>query len=306
MTIAAPRVTVVVNPTARGGTAGRAAVRAIERLRGRGASVAIDGGRSLDDTRRALAAARSDRPEAVVAIGGDGTLRLAVEALHGSGIALTLIPVGTGNDFAASLGLPRDPEAAADLVFDGDLRMIDVGRVRRDDGSVSLFGTIFASGFDSKVNERANRMRRLQGRARYNAAILIEFIRLAPVPFALSWVDADGVAGSSEGRLLLTAIANTTTYGGGVPIAPDADPGDGLLDLVFVRPASRLRLVRILARAFSGRHLAFPEVLVQRVREVRLSSPGLTGYADGDPMGPLPMTVDLLPGALGIRVPQAG
>ena len=239
-----------------------------------------------------------------MAIGGDGTMRLAVEALHGSRIPLALIPVGTGNDFATSLGLPRDPIAAADLIFDGRLMTIDVARATRADGGSELFATIFASGFDSKVNERANQMRWPRGRARYNLAIAIEFARLTPIPYRLTWKDADGVVGGHEGDLLLTAVANTTTYGGGVPIAPMAEPGDGLLDLVYVRPASRLRLITVLARAFSGRHIDLPEVVVQRVRSVRLESAGLTGYADGDPMGALPIDVEVVPGSLALRVPD--
>ena len=143
-----------------------------------------------------------------------------------------------------------------------------------------------------------------RGRARYNLAILIEFLRLAPLDAALTWVDAGGVARSYEGPLLLMAAANTTTYGGGVPIAPSADPADGLLDLVIVHPASRWRLLRVLARAFSGRHIEFDEVRVERVRQARLTSPGLTGYADGDPMGALPVTLDVLPQTIVLRLPR--
>lgn len=236
-------------------------------------------------------------------VGGDGTIRLAVEALHDSDIPITLIPVGTGNDFATALGIPRGPLDAADLAFDGRLTTIDVGRATRADGSCELFATIFASGFDSKVNERANRMRWPQGRARYNIAIAIEFVLLRPIEYRLIWTDAAGNPGAYDGPLLLTAVANTTTYGGGVPISPDADPSDGLLDLTYIRPASRLRLIRVLAKAFRGRHVDEDVVITHRARNVRIESAGLTAYADGDPMGALPTTVDLLPRALKLRVP---
>lgn len=260
-------------------------------------------GGTIDDTRLALAAAREDRPDAVVAVGGDGTLRLAAEALHGAGIPLGLVPVGTGNDFATALRLARDPASAADLILDGPERAIDVARATRADGTSSLFTTIFASGFDAKVNERANRMRWPQGRARYNIAILLEFALLSPIAARLEWTDADGATGGHDGPVLLVAAANTTTYGGGVPIAPDADPADGLLDLVIVHPASRFALVRILALAFSGRHTSFPQVEIRRVRRVRIDAPGLTGYADGDPMGALPIELDVLPASLVLRAP---
>lgn len=278
-------------------------MRAITRLRERGASVTVHGGQSAADTLRAMADARAAHVDAVVAVGGDGTVRLAVEALHGSGIPLVLIPVGTGNDFAAALHLPKDPADAADLVFDGRLATIDTARVIRADGSTALFGTVFASGFDSKVAERANRMRLIRGRARYNLAIAIEFALLKPIHYRLSWIAEDGSTGGHDGPLLLTAVANTSSYGGGVPIAPMADPADGLLDLVFVYPASRLRLIAVLSRSFSGRHIGCTEVSVHRVRRIRLESPGLTGYADGDPMGALPIDVEVESLSLVLRLP---
>ncbi len=189
-------------------------------------------------------------------------------------------------------------------MVDGITRALDAARVTRPDGTEELFGSVFASGFDSKVNERANRMRWPQGRARYNLAIAIEFALLKSIPYRLSWTHADGTDGGYDGPLLLSAIGNTARYGGGIPICPAADPGDGMLDLTLVRPAGRLRLVRVLARAFRGRHVDEPQVSTHRIRSVRIDADGLTGYADGDPMGALPVTIDLLPGALLMRIPR--
>jgi diacylglycerol kinase (ATP) len=242
-------------------------------------------------------------PSRADTIGGDGTARLAVQELHGTGIPVALVPVGTGNDLAVALGLPRDPVTAADLVFDGAVRSLDVGRVSRPDGSSDVFASVFASGFDSKVNERANRMRWPQGRARYNIAIAVEFALLKSIPYRLSWTTSEGRGGSYDGPLLLTAVGNTTSYGGGIPICPGAEPADGMLELTIVRPASRMSLIRVLAKAFRGRHIEEREVETHRVRSVRIEAQGLTGYADGDPMGPLPITVDLLPGAMLMRLP---
>ncbi len=101
----------------------------------------------------------------------------------------------------------------------------------------------------------------------------------------------------------MATVGNGRTYGGGIPICPDADPADGLLDLVLVRPAGRLRLLRLLPRVYRGTHGGVPEVSIRRVRSVRLSSPGVTAYADGDPIGALPLTVDVVPGALTIFTP---
>ncbi|WP_411155941.1 diacylglycerol kinase family protein [Microbacterium sp. NIBRBAC000506063] len=218
---------------------------------------------------------------------------------------LAVIPAGTGNDFAASHGIPSDLVEAADAVFDGRTITTDLARVTHDDGRVGHFATVLASGFDSKVNDRANRMTWPRGRARYNIAIAVEFALLAPIPFTVSWVDEHGDEGEVDGPLMLAAVGNTARYGGGIPICAGADPHDGLLDLTIVRPAGRARLVQVLAKAFAGTHGSRPEVSLRRVREVRLDAPGLTGYADGDALGPLPLTVTADPGALALRVPAS-
>ena len=297
------RLSVLANPTARSGTAVRAAERAIGRLRERASEIEVHSGAVRADATESLIRMRDDRPDAVVVIGGDGTVHLAVNALAGSGVPLAVIPVGTGNDFAKDLGIPRDPEVAADVVFDGRTTAVDLARVTTDDEQRRWFATILASGFDSRVNDRANRMTWAQGRTRYNLAIAIEFALLRPIDFAMSWIDEHGVEGRLDGPLMLAAVGNTTRYGGGVPICAGADPRDGLLDVTIVHPAGRARLLRVLAAAFKGRHGRFAEVETLRVREVRLDATGLTGYADGDALAPLPLSVEAAPGALTLRVP---
>lgn len=297
------KITLIVNPTAGGGRAQRVLSPVAARLRERGADVSVVAG-TYTDTREALDNIQQTPPDIVAVIGGDGTARLAIEALTGTDIPLALIRVGTGNDLAGHFGIPRDPLAAADLIFDGEDRRIDVVRATQDDATTHLFASIFASGFDSKVNDRANRMRWPQGRAKYNIAIAIEFALLKSIPYRLNWVDENGEAFGYTGPLLLTAVGNTATYGGGVPICPAADPQDGLLDLTFVRPASRIRLIRVLAAAFRGEHVRAPEVETHRVRSIRLDADNLTGYADGDGIGRLPMTLDVIPAALVLRAPR--
>jgi diacylglycerol kinase (ATP) len=175
--------------------------------------------------------------------------------------------------------------------------------VTRGDGSTQYFGSVLASGFDSKVNDRANAMRWPRGGSRYNIAILVEFLTLAGIPYEVELELADGTRETQSGDLVMATVGNGRTYGGGIPICPDADPSDGLLDLVLVRPAGRLRLLRLLPRVYRGTHGGVPEVSIRRVRSVRLSSPGVTAYADGDPIGALPLTVDVVPGALTIFTP---
>ncbi|MGN8552423.1 UNVERIFIED_CONTAM: diacylglycerol kinase [Microbacterium sp. SLM126] len=292
-------VALLVNPAARGGAHTGAATHAAARLREHGVRTALVSGGSAAESSALLRAAIAAGVDAVAVAGGDGTVRLAIQEVAGTGIPLGIIPAGTGNDFAATLGLRElDAVAAADTIAAGATRDIDLARVTRDDGSTEYFATVLASGFDSKVNDRANAMRWPRGGSRYNIAILREFLTLAGMPYEVAFETADGEHERVTGDLVMATVGNGRTYGGGIPICPDADPADGLLDLVLVRPAGRARLLRLLPRVYRGTHATVPEVAMHRVRSVRLVSAGVTGYADGDPIGALPLTVDVAPRAL--------
>ncbi len=297
-------VALLVNPAARAGAHTGAATHAAERLRAHGVRTALVSGGSAQESSELLRAAIEAGVDAVVVAGGDGTVRLAIQEVAGTGIPLGIIPAGTGNDFAATLGLRElDAAAAADAIAAGLTRDIDLARVVRGDGTTEYFATVLASGFDSKVNDRANAMTWPRGGSRYNIAILREFLTLAGMPYEVAYETADGTREQVTGDLVMATVGNGRTYGGGIPICPDADPADGLLDLVLVRPAGRARLLRLLPRVYRGTHGSVPEVSMHRVRSVHLSSPGVTAYADGDPIGALPLTVDVAPRALRVFAP---
>lgn len=296
-------VTLLVNPAARSGAQSDAANVAAERLRSHGMRTTLVSGGSAAESSELLRAAIALGTDAVVVAGGDGTVHLALQEVAGTGIPLGIIPVGTGNDFAATLGLREmDAAAAADTIAAGATRQVDLARVTRADGSTTFFGSVLASGFDSKVNDRANAMRWPRGGSRYNIAILVEFLTLGGIPYEVDLELADGSRERVAGDLVMATVGNGRMYGGGIPICPDADPADGLLDLVLVRPAGRLRLLRLLPRVYRGTHATVPEVAMHRVRSMRLSSPGVTAYADGDPIGALPLTIDVAPGALTVFI----
>jgi diacylglycerol kinase (ATP) len=298
------RVALLVNPAARAGAHTGAATQAAERLRAQGVQTSILSGGSAAESSQLLRAALEVGVDAVAVAGGDGTVNLALQEVAGTGIPLGIVPSGTGNDFAATLGLRElDVAAAADTIAAGVTRDIDLARVTRGDDSTRYYGSVLASGFDSKVNDRANAMRWPRGGSRYNIAILIEFLTLAGIPYDVEYERADGSRAQVHGDLVMATVGNGRTYGGGIPIAPDADPADGLLDLVLVRPAGRLRLLGLLPKVYRGTHASVPEVSITRVRSVRLASPGVTAYADGDPIGALPLTVDVAPRALRIFTP---
>lgn len=287
----------LVNPAARGRAPRRTVADAVARLVAAGIEAVVVGGVHAADSARMLRAALDEGVDAVIAAGGDGTVHIAMQALTGAEVPLAVLPVGTGNDFAAALGI-RSVDQVLRLVGAGRTRAVDVARVDRPGHPSVLFGTILAAGFDSRVNDRANRMRWPRGEARYTLALLAEFTRLRSERFRVTWTDAQGTDHTVEDRVVLTAVANGLSYGGGIPIAPDADPADGLLDLVIVRAVTRRRMLRFLPSAYRGTHGRIPEVSMARARTVRIEAAGVIGYADGDAVGPLPLTVSVLPGAL--------
>ncbi|SBS74428.1 Diacylglycerol kinase [uncultured Microbacterium sp.] len=298
-------VALLVNPTARADAGAHAAEHAADRLRAHGVQTALVSGGSARESSELLAAALELGVDAVLVAGGDGTVNLAIQQLAGTGIPLGIVPSGTGNDLATTVGLrDLDADGAADAVIAGRTRTIDLARIVRADGTSTLYGTVLASGFDSKVNDRANRMRWPRGAMRYRIALLIEFVRLRGEPYDVDLELADGTTQHIGGDLLIATVGNGRTYGGGVPICPDADPADGLLDVTLIRPAGRLRLLlRLLPRVYRGTHTSAPQVSTYRVRAARLASAGVTAYADGDAMGALPVRVEVVPHALTLFAP---
>lgn len=300
-------VALLVNPAARAGARSDAAETVARRLRAAGARVAVISGGSAADSTSLLRTALDTGIDAVLVAGGDGTVNLAMQELAGTSVPLGIVPVGTGNDLAAAVGV-RGPHADAtvDAVLAGRTRAIDLARVSRADGSSRFFGTVLASGFDAKVNDRANAMRWPRGHVRYDLAVLIEFLRLRDLPFRVTLELADGTTETIDEPLVLVSVGNTGSYGGGIPICPAAVLDDGLLDLTLVRPAGRLRLLRLLPRVYKGTHLSVPEVRTRTARAVILDADDLTAYADGDPVGTLPLRIDAVPGALRVFAAQIG
>lgn len=248
------------------------------------------------DAESALAACRAavrSGVDGLVAFGGDGTVHLAVQALAGTTTPLGIIPAGTGNDFADAVGVPAAALAAADVIVGGSIRKVDAVQATSADGTRRWWSTILCAGFDSAVNERANRMRWPRGPRRYDLAILAELVRLAPRDFT---VELDGERW--QGPAALVAVGNSPSYGGGMRMCPSADPADGVLDVTIVGPVSRVTLIRTKPKIYAGTHIEHPLVSTHRAASITLSAAGTTAYADGEPFGPLPVTMTCVPGAL--------
>ena len=293
------RVTVLTNPMSGHGNAPHAAEKAVARFQELGVDVIEIVGRDAEHARLLVDEALAAGTDALVVVGGDGVIRLALQALARGDVPLGIVPAGTGNDHAREYGIPvGDPAAAVDIITAGRTETVDLGLIRGDDGTQTWFGTIAATGFDSLVSDRVNRMSWPHGRMRYNLAIVAELSKLRLLPFRLLFDGEREVVC----ELTLAAFGVTRSYGGGMLICPDADHTDGLLDVTMVASASRLKLMRLFPTVFKGTHTALEEVSTDRARTVRVECPDINAYADGDYVCPLPAEISAVPGALRMLV----
>jgi diacylglycerol kinase (ATP) len=301
------RVTMLTNPASGHGNAPHAAERAIARLQRRGVDVVEIVGTDAEHAGRLVRESLDRGTDALVVAGGDGVISIALQALAGGDVPMGIIPAGTGNDHAREYGLPTgDPEAAADIVADGCAETVDLGRIVASDGTQKWFGTVVATGFDSLVSDRTNRMSWPHGRMRYNVAMLAELSKLRLLPFRLVLDEGSGRSRTITADLTLVAFGNTRSYGGGMRITPNADHSDGLLDITMVHSASRTKLIRLFPTVFKGTHVDLDAVTTDRAATITVESPGINAYADGEYACPLPAEISAVPGALQILVPKNG
>jgi diacylglycerol kinase (ATP) len=284
----------LVNPTSGKGRGARLADPVAERLRDAGASVDLIVGRDADEAFDKVRDRVARGVDTLVAVGGDGLVNMALQVVAGTSVPLGVVPAGTGNDFAGALGLSlSDPLAATEHILRCRAREVDLGRA-----AGRWFGGVLGSGFDSLVNERANRMSWPRGRARYNLAILAELRTFRPVPFELV---VDGETWQTEA--MLVAVGNGPSYGGGMRVCPDARLDDGLLDVTVLGPISKPEFIRVFPTVYRGRHVSHHAVTVRRARRVSLRADGVTAYADGERVATLPATCEAVPRAVRVLAP---
>lgn len=300
MSTVARRVVVAINPHSAFGKNPAAGVNVVAALRAAGHEVVElrrDSYAALRDAVRHELAARADEPVLVV-VGGDGMVSLGVNLVAETPVALGVVPAGTGNDLARAIGLPVDDIGASirHLVtqLGGEPTAIDLARMTHA-GGVGYYAAVLSGGFDAIVNERANRMRRPRGKSRYTIALLLELTRLRPRHYSL---ELDGEKFEVDANLV--AVANGESLGGGMRICPDASLTDGQLDIAWLEPVTRRRFLQLFPKVFSGTHVGEPEVTIRRARRVRLDSPDIVAYADGERVGPLPVDIEVVPSAVRI------
>jgi len=245
----------------------------------------------------------------VLLVGGDGLVHHAAQAAVNSPLALGIVPTGTGNDVARGLSIPSNVAGSIGTAL-LDAVAIDVLRVRElNGGDQRIVVSVFTLGFSGDVNGRANQLRRPRGRFRYTAATMLELKRLRALPLTIEYDDEPAIAIDET----LIAVANTPFFGGGMKIAPKADPTDGILDICSIGKVGRFELLRVFPRVFPGKHLSHRAVSTHRAERVvirqREGDERVAVWGDGEPIGHLPVEITVVASSLqvaGARVIKPG
>lgn len=265
---------VIINPVAGNGRANAIGAQVAEtleregRLHGISRTEAI--GHATELTKRAI----RDGARTVVAVGGDGTVREVVLGLIGTDAALGIIPAGTGNDSSKMLGLPKKPSEALQHILANPAKGVDAGFV-----GDSLFFNVSGIGFDACVLDYANKAKKyVRGMLPYLWGVIRAIFTFYPADLTYR---IDGAAPERR-KLLIMAIANGNCFGGGLVIAPDAYPDDGLFDLVLVDSMPRHRLALSLPKLVSGRVKEIQGVRICRCKRVQVSGQNMRVNVDGE------------------------
>jgi diacylglycerol kinase (ATP) len=296
---------VLVNPVAGAGRA-RKALPALQRFaQENGWRADFQVTTSAEDLRqRARDAAQAGRPR-IFAVGGDGTFQVLINAVgpH-SNTALGVIPAGGGNDLAASLGIPLNTVAAARLLLERSVCLLDAVRVKTADGVVRLYTGGGGVGLDAEASRYAGGVyRNVRGRMRY----VLSAIR-ALTGFHSMQVRVQINAGDEtdiKGHALLVAVLNTPSYGAGVRLAPGASMDDGKLDLVLLDNLGFFEVLTMLPALLLRGDVHTKRLQRRAVKRVRIETDRPCAFhADGEIVGATPVEVEIVPGALRVLCPR--
>jgi diacylglycerol kinase (ATP) len=296
-------VVFLVNPASANGATGRRWPALEARARALGLQ-----GRSLLSERpghlQELAAQAAEDGSLLVVVGGDGTLNEVVNGAAGRAAEVAVIPAGTGRDFGRTYRIPSRFDDAVRVVLEGTTRTIDLGRAEfetSDGVRRRLFANAASVGMSGAVARRANSMsKRLGGRATFYAALVREFLGWTNTEMR---VEFDG--GERRGLMHDVVVANGRFLGGGMKLAPDAHPDDGLFDVVLVGDVSKLDFVTTSPKLYRGGHVGHPRIEVVRSRAVSVEAelPMLVEL-DGESAGTTPARFEVVPEALRLRTPD--
>jgi diacylglycerol kinase (ATP) len=298
-----PRVVFLVNPAAENGAAGRR----WPELAHRAAALGLRGDALLSERPghlTELAREAAADADLLVAVGGDGTVHEIVNGIAGLEVELAVIARGTGWDFVRTYGIPRKLERAVDVALNGRTREIDLGRVRYRgwdgrDGE-AIFANVASAGMSGAVAKRANETSKaLGGKASYAWATLAVFAR-----WRNDEVTARVDGEEHAGRMLDIIVANGRYLGGGMMMTPEAEPDDGRFDVLLIGDVTKRDLILTLPKIYRGTHLPHPKATLLRAARVEVDAPEpLPIELDGEQPGTTPVSFDVVPRALRLRVP---
>ncbi len=287
--------TLLVNPASAHGRTLKLLPAIEQELDERRIAFRVERTRGLEDgVERALQAVEAD--EVPVVISGDGLVGAVGGAMAGSETPLGIVPGGRGNDLARVLGIPDDPIAAVAVLAAGESRRIDVG-----EANGKRFLGIVSVGFDSECNRLANEVTFVRSNLVYVYSLFRILLTWKPARFTIR-TESERIRTSGYS----ISVANNSTFGGGMRIAPQAELDDGLLDVITVGEVGKLRFVANLRKVFNGTHIDDEQVSMFRASRVEITaSRPFPVYADGEHLTDLPVSVRVLPRALSVLAPAA-
>ncbi|MGP7960932.1 diacylglycerol/lipid kinase family protein [Sanguibacter sp. A247] len=304
---------VVVNPTSGRGRGARAGERTRTLLREAGHTVVDLSGTSLLDAVHRARQGVSDGLAALVVVGGDGMVHLGFNAVATTRTPLGIVAVGSGNDFARAAELPlHKVDAAVHVILEalaaGTSRAVDAAHVTQP-GSLDgrWYAGVLSAGLDAAVNARANRLTFPRGHLKYLRAVVGELGAFLPFGYRVFAHRPDGSTDEWLSAGTLVAVANSSMFGGGLTIAPDARIDDGELDLVTAGPLKRMQAVRLFPRLYRGTHGRHRSVSMSRATTITVEPADLgrtppVAMADGEEIGPLPLQIEIHRGSVTLLV----
>jgi YegS/Rv2252/BmrU family lipid kinase len=239
-----------------------------------------------------------------VIVGGDGSVNEVVNGVVGTRVELAIIPRGTGWDFVRTFGIPRDVDGAIDVALNGDVREVDAGAVAyrtwAGEEATAHFANVASAGISGAIAQRANNASKaLGGKVSYYWATLAVFFGWETGEMAVT-VDEE----SRTGRMIDAMVCNGRYLGGGMMMCPEAEPDDGLFDVMLIGDVTKRDLAFVLPKTYKGTHLPHPRLEVLRGRSVTVdAAEPLPIELDGEQPGTTPARFELLRGALRLRVP---
>jgi diacylglycerol kinase (ATP) len=294
---------VFVNPAAGRGGAGRKVAEmdsAFARLTYAAKIVETNSAHEFrNEVRRAL----GEGCATLIAMGGDGTLQLLVNEVLGQDVEVGVIPAGCGNDFAAALGITKNVEKAVEIIAGGKTRMVDLVRVRNSSGLDVVYLGGGGMGIDAEALRYANgRFAKWPGRLRYLASAIaaLRGFRGVQVEAAFPESDLPRVAK----LVLLAAVLNAPTLGGGLRLAPDARLDDGMLEVVMIEMLRKTELLALIPRLLITGELRSGRTVRMRSAKIKLTAEKETSFqGDGELLGKTPVEIEVVHKALRVLAP---